>query len=130
MERKVLEISNYRLERACKEWESAELSIRLNDPSDSIIQSYYSMFHAVRALLILENTDSRKHKALISLFNRHYVWPGKIEHEFYTMLTKAFKMMIKCEYQDFYYATREEALKQLEDAKKFLGIIQNIRIQT
>ena len=78
------------------------------------------MFHAARSLLALDKFDSKKHTGVISFFNQHYIKTGKIEPEYSKMLTAAFKIRNKCDYNDFYIAAREDAQIQLENAKKFL----------
>ena len=120
MEKKQLDLSAYRLEKAKDDLETADLNLGNNKFSQSVNRSYYAMFHAARALLALDEFDSKKHTGIISFFNRHYIKPGKIESEFSKMLTAAFKIRNKSDYNDFYIAAREDAQIQLENAKKFL----------
>ncbi len=82
------------------------------------------MFHAARALLALDKLDSKKHTGVISLFNQHYIKPGKVELEFSRMLFDAFEIRNENDYNDFYIAVKEDAQIQLENAKKFLKRIQ------
>jgi len=124
MEKRQLDLSNYRLEKAKGDLETAELNLKNNKLSQSINRSYYSMFHAARALLALDKLDSKKHTGVISLFNQHYIKPGKIELEFSRMLFDAFEIRNENDYNDFYIAVKEDAKIQLENAKKFLKRIQ------
>ena len=124
MEKRQLDLSNYRLEKAKGDLETAELNLKNNKLSQSINRSYYSMFHAARALLALDKFDSKKHTGVISFFNQHYVKPAKIEIEFSRMLFDAFEIRNESDYNDFYIAVREDAQSQLENAKKFLKRIQ------
>ncbi len=124
MEKKQLDLSAYRLAKAKDDLETADLTLNKNKISQSINRSYYSMFHAVRALLALDRYDSRKHTGVISFFNQYYIKTGKIESEFSNMLTAAFKIRNKSDYNDFYIAAREDAQIQLENAKKFLKRIK------
>ena len=34
---------------------------------------YYSIFHAIRAVLSIEGKDFKKHKTVVAYFNEHYV---------------------------------------------------------
>ena len=124
MERRQLELSNYRLEKAKGDLETAELNLKNNKLSQSINRSYYSMFHAARALLALDRLDSKKHTGVISLFNQNYIKPGKIEIELSRMLFDAFEIRNESDYNDFYIAVKEDAQIQLENAKKSLKRIQ------
>lgn len=120
MEKKQLDLSAYRLEKARDDLETAEINLKENKLSQSINRSYYAMFHAARSLLALDKFDSKKHTGVISFFNQHYIKTGKIEPEYSKMLTAAFKIRNKSDYNDFYIAAREDAQIQLENAKKFL----------
>jgi uncharacterized protein len=124
MEKLQLDLAIYRLEKAEGDLDSAELEFNNNKFSQSINRSYYSMFHTVRSLLALDKFDSKKHSGVISYFNMHYVKSGKIETEYSKMLSIAFRIRNKSDYNDFFIATREEAEVQLENAKKFLKRIQ------
>jgi uncharacterized protein (UPF0332 family) len=108
------------LEKAKEDLETAGSNFNDNKLSQSINRSYYAMFHAARSLLALDKFDSKKHTGVISFFNQHYIKTGKIEPEYSKMLTAAFKIRNKCDYNDFYIAAREDAQIQLENAKKFL----------
>lgn len=124
MEKRQLDLSNYRMEKAKDELDTADLMFKNNKFSQSINRSYYAMFHAVRALLALDKYDSRKHTGVISFFNQHYIKTGEIETEFSNLLTTAFKSRNKSDYNDFFIAFREDAQVQLENAEKFLKRIE------
>jgi uncharacterized protein (UPF0332 family) len=120
MERRLLDLCQYRLQKAIGDLETAEQNLQNNKVSQSIDRSYYAMFHAVRALLALSKLDSKNHSGVISFFNRHYIKPGKIEPDYSKMLADAFEIRNDSDYDDFYIAAREDAQVQLENAKKFL----------
>jgi len=124
MERTQIDLSNYRLGKAQDDLGTAEENLEKNRISQSINRSYYAIFHATRALLALDKLDSRKHSGVISFFNQHYIKTGKIEWEFYRILSSAFDIRKESDYNDFYIALREDAQLQLENARKFLDRIQ------
>jgi len=124
MEKRQLDLSAYRLEKAKDDLETAELTLKNNKFSQSVNRSYYAMFHAARSLVALDKFDSKKHTGIISFFNRHYIKPGKIESEFSTILSEAFKIRNNSDYSDFYIVARQDAQTQLDNAKKFLKRIQ------
>lgn len=124
MEKTQIDLSTYRLEKAKGDLGTAEENLQKNRFSQSINRSYYAIFHAARALLALDKLDSRKHSGVISFFNQNYIKTGKIEREFYRMLSDAFDIRNESDYNDFYIALREDAQIQLENAKKFLHRIQ------
>jgi uncharacterized protein (UPF0332 family) len=124
MEKKQLDLSAYRLEKAKDDLETAGSNLKNNKFSQSINRSYYAMFHAVRALPVLDSFDSKKHTGVISFFNQYYIKTGKIEAGYSRMLTAAFKIRNKSDYNDFYIVAKEDAQIQLENAKKFLKRIR------
>jgi uncharacterized protein (UPF0332 family) len=124
MEKRQLDLSAYRIEKAKDDLETAEMNLKENKLSQSINRSYYAMFHAARALVALDKFDSKKHSGVISFFNQHYIKTGKIEPEYSKMLLGAFDIRNESDYSDFYIAAREDAQIQLENAKKFLKRIE------
>ncbi len=45
--------------------------------------------------------------------------------ETYNMITSAYRIREKSDYDDFYVAAKDDAQEQLENAKRFLGIVEN-----
>ncbi len=125
MEKTQVDLSNYRLEKARGDLETAEENLEKKRFSQSINRSYYAIFHAARALLALDKLDSRKHSGIISFFNKNYIGTGKIEREFSRILSDAFDIRNESDYNDFFIALREDAEGQLDNAKKFLKRIED-----
>lgn len=117
-------LSNYRLEKSKSDLETAEILLNNDKISQSINISYYSMFHATRALLAIEKFDSKKHSSIISYFNRHFIKSDKIKKEFSKMLMEAQDFRNESDYDDFYIISKEEAIIQLENANKFYNMIE------
>ena len=124
MDKRQLDLSHYRMEKAKADLTISKLNLENRGFSQSINRSYYSMFHAVRALLALEKYDSKKHSGIISHFNQYYIKPKYIEPEYFKILTKAFQIRKDCDYDDFYIATSEDAKVQYDNAVKFVKRIE------
>lgn len=124
MEKRQLDLSNYRMEKAKEDLNSSKLNLDHKKFATSINRSYYAMFHAVRALFTLEKFDSKKHSGIISHFNQYYIKPGYIQSEYFKMLTSAFQIRHDCDYDDFYIAAYEDAKDQYESACKFIDKIE------
>jgi uncharacterized protein (UPF0332 family) len=124
MDKRQLDLSRYRMEKAKADLSTSKLNLENKKFSQSINRSYYSMFHAVRALLALEKYDSRKHSGIISQFNLRYIKPKLIEPEYFKMLTAAFQIRNDCDYDDFYIASFEDAKTQFENANRFIKRIE------
>lgn len=124
MEKRQLDLCRYRLEKAKDDLRVSESNMENKSFSQSINRSYYSMFHAVRALLALKKYDSRKHSGVISYFAQYFIKTGIIEPEYSKMLTNAFKIRNECDYDDFYIAAYQDAKMQFENAGRFIARIE------
>lgn len=124
MEKRQLDLSAYRLDKSRDDLETARINLENNKFSQSINRSYYSIFHAIRALLALDKFDSKKHTGVISFFNKNYIKTGEIEPEFSRMVSDAFDMRKDSDYNDFFIAAREDAQTQLQNAEKLLKRIK------
>lgn len=119
-----VDLSKHRLERAKDDLEASKLLVDNNKFSQSINRSYYAIFHAARALLALENFDSKKHSGIISYFNKNFIKTRKLEKRYSKILMDAQDFRTDSDYDDFFVVSKEEAVKQLEDAAKFVEKIE------
>lgn len=100
----IMDLLNYRLNKADENIEAAKILLESNHFSESINKSYYAIFHNLRALLAYDEFDSKKHSGIISYFNEHYVKSNKFNKEFSVILSRAFMIRNKSDYDDYYIA--------------------------
>ena len=124
MDDKIRTLSEYRMGKAKEELQTAALNLDHDKISQSVNRSYYAFFHASRALLAYDLFDAKRHSAIIAFFNQKYIATGQIDKSFYKMLAAAFDIRLKCDYQDFYIVSKEEAKNQIDNAAQFLGCIE------
>ncbi len=124
MDDKKSTLSEYRLNKAKEELQTAALNLEHEKLTQSINRSYYAIFHAARALLAFDLFDSKRHSAIIAYFNQKYIATGKIDNRFYKMLAAAFDIRQKCDYQDFYVISKIETQMQLDNAGQFIDCIE------
>lgn len=130
MDEHKIDLAKYRIEKAKEELECAKQSYKNNLLSSSLGNSYYSIFHSVRILFALEGIDSKTHKGAAHLFNFHFVKSGLFPGNMNEILTDAFEMRLDSDYEDFYFASKEEAKEQIDNAEFFLNeILSFIRKQ-
>jgi uncharacterized protein (UPF0332 family) len=118
-------VAIYRLNKAREDLSSAKELCNSNSFAQSINRSYYTIFHSARALMAFDRFDSKKHSSIISFFNQNYCATGKIEEQYGKMLSGAFNIRIKSDYQDFYIASKGDAELQLKNAEEFLKMVEN-----
>lgn len=121
---KIRVLSNYRLEKARQDLETARINFEHGMLTQSINRSYYAAFHALRALLAYDSYDSKKHSSILGYFNKNYIANDKIEQEYYKIIASAFDIRARCDYQDFYIISKDETKKQLKEAEKFVDMIE------
>jgi len=124
MDETIVTLSNYRLEKSKKDLEVAITNYENNFYTQSLNRSYYSIFHAVRALLAFDKFDSKKHKGIIAYFQLHYVKSNKFNPTFSKILINAEKIRVDSDYNDFYVASKDETLLQIENAKLLITEVE------
>ena len=117
-------LSAHRFNRAKEELQTAELFLRNADFRSSINRSYYSIFHAIRAVNALDGFDSNKHSGVISHFNQEYVKTGLFEKEISKIIRNASELREQADYEDFYEASQEEAADVFEQASRFISVVE------
>lgn len=124
MESSVKDLSRYRFDTARSDLKVAKILFDAKEFRASVNRSYYSIFHALRAVLALDGFDSSKHSGIIAYFNEHYVKTGVFEKSISKAVTTAFKLREKSDYQDFYIVSLEEAATQIEKAELIIAVIE------
>lgn len=123
MEGSLKELAQYRMERAKEMLIASEENLKIEQYRTSLNRSYYAIFHAMRAVNILEGYDSSKHSGVISYFTQTFLKTERLDRELSKIIKEASYLREKSDYDDFYIASKDEALKQLENAKIFLQMI-------
>jgi uncharacterized protein (UPF0332 family) len=75
-------------------------------------------------LLALDEVDFKNMPELLRYFQQHYVKPGIFVKEYSTILTDASMKRNQSDYNDFFTATQTETEEQLENAKRFIGAVE------
>lgn len=108
----MLQLSKHRIERAREDLEASKILFENNLFSQSLNQSYYAIFHSVRAVFVYEKFDSRKHSGIISHFNKKYIKEGIFDKEYSRILMGAEKIRNKSDYNDLYIIEVKEWMKE------------------
>lgn len=122
----VLALSQYRLQQAREDLIGAEQNLELGQYKIANNRAYYSIFHAMRAVLALDRMDFKKHSGVISYFREQYIKSGKVPAEYSKIITSASLIRNKSDYEDFYIASQSEAAGQIDGARRFLAEIESL----
>ncbi len=91
MDNFIKELAKYRIEKAKDDLEASKLLLNNNLYSQFLNRSYYSIFHAVRAVLAFDQFDSKKHSGVIGYFNQHFINRGIFNKKYSKILVSAEK---------------------------------------
>ena len=119
----------YRIEQAEETLSDAEKMLKNHlSPSSILNRAYYSMFYALLALYIDQGIDLKtsKHSGVISIFNKEFVHSGKIDKDFSKILHRSFLMRQEGDYKELVKISRDDAVRGVEDGKKFLNAIKTL----
>ena len=84
---------------------------------------YYSVFHAVSALLIHDGIRIKSHKGAGVMLNQHYIQTNKISPEHGKLYRRLELMREESDYNCFYNTSPEELKKELEPARELIDTI-------
>ena len=86
---------------------------------------YYSIFHAMRAVLALDGVDMKHHSGVISEFRRRYIKTNKLDVKLSNIISRLSEMRSESDYDDFYVLSKKSVLEQFENVRFFIDAIQN-----
>ena len=115
-----LDLAVYRLSKAKDLIQDARLLYNADQWASANNRAYYSLFHAMRAVLALQQMDFKKHTAVISTFHKDYINTGAFDKRYSTVITNASIVRNHSDYDDFYVCTQEETSDLIHDVHDFL----------
>lgn len=124
MEGSLEDLAKYRYSLALEDLESAKNLLKEDDLRLALNRSYYSIFHAMRAVNTLDEFDSSRHSSVIAHFNKEHVKNGDFPKEIAKMITGAMEIRQKADYEDFYIASRKDAENQVKSAENFAELVK------
>lgn len=124
MDSSLKELSSYRLLRAKEMLAASEENLKMGQLRTSLNRSYYAVFHAMRAVNILEGFDSSKYSGVIAFFNKNILKENKMDRDLSGIIKSTSYLREKSDYDDFYIASKNEAEEQLTNARLFLQKVE------
>ena len=124
----IAELSKYRYERALEDLKNAKEVFNSGSYKLALNRSYYAIFHAMRAVNVLDEFDSSKHSGVIAHFNQYHVKTGDFEKIASKIIQNAMEMREHADYEDFFVASKNDAEEQISKAEQFLGYVKSFLI--
>lgn len=119
----IKDLSKYRYERSLEELENAKAMLESGKFKLALNRSYYSIFHGMRAVNVLDEFDSSKHSGVIAHFNQYHVKTGDFSKEASKIIRTSSEMREHADYEDFFVASRQDAEEQVQKAQIFHNFI-------
>lgn len=118
------EYAQYRLAKSKEDLIAAKLLFDNGNYRIANNRAYYSIFHALRAVLVLDNFDSSKHSGVIAEFRRRYIKEDIFPIEMSKMLGSAFTIRNASDYDDMFIASKNETAEQIANAEFVYKLIE------
>ncbi|MBN2285768.1 MAG: HEPN domain-containing protein [Tissierellales bacterium] len=113
----------YRLDRSRESLKAAELMLENELYIPAMNRIYYSMFYAVHALLILNESAFSKHGQVKGFFNREYIKAGIFPKEFGKLFNTVFEYRQKFDYVDLIIPEKQLISDYINEANNFINTL-------
>jgi len=125
----LLELIQYRLDRARETFEEALLMQREEHWNTCANRLYYACFYAVRALLTRNELSSSKHTGVKALFNQHFVKTGQVSRKNGKLYNQLFEDRQEGDYVDFVLFDRETVEPWIPQVEQFIESISLLAME-
>lgn len=120
-----LDLSKARLNQARECLRAARALLEIEDYRGAANRSYYSVFHAMRAVLALDGIDRKHHSGIITEFRRLYIKTNVFDAILSDIIHAQSEYRTSSDYDDFFVISKAEVAEQIENAELFLSAITN-----
>ena len=117
-------LSKVRYDHALECLDAAKSLLENGNYKSAANRSYYAIFHAMRAVLALNEIDMRHHSGIISEFRKLYIKNGVFETRLLQIISELFDTRTESDYDDFFVISKAEVVEQTENAEYFLQVIK------
>ena len=125
MDKRLEDLSRYRLSQAFQCIQSLKLLIENNDYKGAANRSYYAIFHCMWSVLALDEQDFSKHSGVSAYFRKEYIKTGIFDVEFSDIIKEAFDVRSNSDYDDYFIISKEEVEQQIVNAEMFYETIKS-----
>lgn len=124
-----IDLSRYRLQKAKEMLASAQRNMAAKDYASANNRAYYSIFHAMRAVLALDGEDYKKHSAVIARFALNYLKPETLPREYGKLISNASLIRNRSDYEDFYICSAADTSALYSGAVSFCTEVEEYLVR-
>ena len=118
------DLTLHRIQTAKDDLKAAKILLEAGEYRGANNRSYYAIFHAVNAVHALSGKAYKRHKDALANFNKEYVKTEIFPREIGRKISEAEEIRHASDYDDFYIASREESVRQVEVADEFIKSVE------
>ena len=117
-------ISKARIANAESCLHAAKCLYEIEEYKSAANRCYYTIFHAMRAVLAMDGIDMKHHAGVISEFRRLYIKTHCFDESLSTIISSLFDMRTDSDYDDFYVLSKTAVAAAVTDADFFLRSVK------
>lgn len=126
MERADVEEIQAHLRKARRKLSAARRLQADGEHDDCVSRAYYAMYHAARALLLLEGIRPKTHEGLVGLIGEHFVRTGELPRDLGRALRRDRDERENGDYDAFVEFDSQESAGVLRDAEEFVAAAEGV----
>lgn len=116
--------AKYRLNKAKETLETAKMIFTEGkDFTSANNRAYYAIFYAIRAVLAIEEVDFKRHKDVLSYFNKEYVNKEIFPKMIGRKISQAQRIREDSDYDDDYEPSLEKTEQQIKSAEELVKLV-------
>ena len=123
MKPETAEYVRYRTGQSQEALGAAGLCLEKGHLHSAVNRLYYACFYSVSALLLCEDFQSSKHTGIRSLFDLHWIKPGRLPVEMARFYRDLFKYRHQGDYEDMVSFSRDEVQAWFREAEALIARI-------
>lgn len=124
LSKEIIDLSKLRFDIAKERITFAKEIFKIGDYKTVANRSYYAVFSAMRAVLALDNIDSKKHSGVIAEFRKNYLKTEILPKSLSFTIDELVEVRQGSDYDDFYLISKSEVEQQLINAEIFVNEVE------
>ena len=118
------ELCKHRLKQAKEDLMACKALYDLKLFKSANNRAYYSIFHSIKSVLALEPIDFKRHKDVITYFNKNYIHTEIFPKYMGRRISDASRIREDSDYDDEFVVRPEDTLTQIETAEEIIKLVE------
>lgn len=118
------------MEKATRSLKAAQGHIKEGDHDFASARSYYAVFYAMPAILLVKRLTFSKHAGVIAAFGENFIRPGVFPRDFGAMIARLFRERQVGDYDAGISVSSDSARDDVRDASSIVNAIRAYLVQS